>query len=108
MARWPEDTLRNGRDQHWESLLYVTTANRILTSACIQHKSTNKDGTAISVVVWATEGLAVCMAKVVLSFLSYFKTLTIIPNLEIEPVTFHPAVQHPTDLANSAKVKKVF
>ena len=54
------------------------------------------------------EGLAVCMAKAVLSFLSYFKTLTIVPNLEIEPATFRPAIQHPTDLANSAKVKKIF
>ena len=69
----------------------------------------NKDGTAIS--AWLSEpfeGLAVCRVKAALSFLSYFKTLTIVPNLGIKPVTFRPAIQHPTDLANSVKVKKVF
>ena len=83
----------NGSDQRWESLLYVTAANQILTSACIQHKSTNKDGTAIS--AWLSEpfeGPAVCITKAVLSFLSYFKTLTIVPNLEIELATFRPAI----------------
>ena len=69
----------------------------------------NKDGTAIS--AWLSElfeGLVVCRAKAVLSFLSYFKTLSIIINVGIKPVIFHPAIQHPTDLANSATVKKVF
>ena len=54
------------------------------------------------------EGPPVCMAKAVLSFLSYFKTVTIVPNLEIEPATFRPAIQHPTDLANSVEVRKIF
>ena len=42
-------------------------------------------------------GLAACSAKAVPSFLSYFKTLSIDPVLEIEPVTSHLAVKCYTD-----------
>ena len=59
----------------------------------------NKDGSAISVrLSEPSEGLAVCRAKAVLSFLSYFKTLSTVPNLGIKPVTLRPAIQHPTEV----------
>ena len=43
------------------------------------------------------EGLAICRAKVVSSFLSYFKTLSIGLAPGIEPVTSRSAVKHSTD-----------
>ena len=46
------------------------------------------------------EGLPVCRAKEVPSFLSYFKTQSIGPAPRIEPATFLSAVERPTDLAN--------
>ena len=59
----------------------------------------NKDGSAISVrLSESSEGLAVCRAKAVLSFLSYFKTLSTVPKLGIKPVTLRPAIQHPTEV----------
>ena len=50
--------------------------------------------------MWLSEphnGLAACSAKGVPSFLSYFKTLSIGPALEIEPSTSCFAVTHSTD-----------
>ena len=46
------------------------------------------------------EGLPVCRAKEVPSFLSYFKTQSIGPAPGIEPATFLSAVERSTDLAN--------
>ena len=46
------------------------------------------------------EGLLVCRAKEVPSFLSYFKTQSIGLVPGIEPATFLSAVERPTDLAN--------
>ena len=43
---------------------------------------------------------AICSAKVVPSFLSYFKTLSIGPTPGIEPATFRSAVKRFTDRAN--------
>ena len=43
------------------------------------------------------EGLAICRAKVVPSFLSHFKTLSIGPVPGIQPATFRSAVQRSTD-----------
>ena len=48
------------------------------------------------------EGLAICRTKVVPSFLSYFKTLSIGPTPGIEPATSRSAVKHSTDWANPA------
>ena len=48
------------------------------------------------------EGLLVCRAKEVPSFLSYFETLSIGPASGIEPATFLSAVERTTDLANPA------
>ena len=48
------------------------------------------------------EGLPVCRAKEVPSFLSYFKTQSIGPAPGIEPATFLSAVERSTDLANPA------
>ena len=56
------------------------------------------DGTAIS--TWSSEpreGPAVCSAKAVSSFLSYFKTLSIGPAPGIEPATSCSAVKRSTD-----------
>ena len=50
------------------------------------------------------EGLAICMAKVVPSFLSYFKTPSIGPTPGIEPATARSAVKRSTDWANPAAV----
>ena len=58
------------------------------------------------------EGLAICRAKVVPSFLSYLKTLRIGPVPGIEPATSRSAVKRSTDWANPAaeviKVLRVF
>ena len=43
------------------------------------------------------EGSAACRAKAVLSFLSYFKTLSIGPAPAIEPATSRSAVKRSTD-----------
>ena len=43
------------------------------------------------------KGLAVCRAKEVPSFLSYFKTLSIGPSQGIEPTTSRSAVKRSTD-----------
>ena len=43
------------------------------------------------------KGLAVCRAKAVPSFLSYFKTLSVGPAPGIEPPTSHSAVKHSAD-----------
>ena len=56
------------------------------------------EGTAIS--TWSSEpreGPAVYSAKVIPSFLSYFKTLSIGPAPGIEPTTSRSAVKHSTD-----------
>ena len=53
--------------------------------------------------MWSSEsgeGLAICRAKVVPSFLSYFKTLSNGPAPGIEPATSHSAVKHSTDCVN--------
>ena len=54
------------------------------------------------------EGLAACSAKGVLSFFSYFKTLSIGPTPVIEPATFRSAVERSTDWANPAAVEDWF
>ena len=46
------------------------------------------------------EGLAICRAKAVPSFLSYFKTLNIVPTPGIKPATSSSAVKRPTYWAN--------
>ena len=51
------------------------------------------------------EGPAACSAKGVSSFLSYFKTLTIVPTPGIEPATSRSAVKRTTDWAKPAAVK---
>ena len=51
------------------------------------------------------EGLAVCRAKEVPSFLSYFKTLSIGPTKGIEPATFRCAFKRSTDWTNPAAVQ---
>ena len=48
------------------------------------------------------EGLPVCRAKEVPSFLGCFKTPSIGPARGIEPATSHSAVERSTDLANPA------
>ena len=53
------------------------------------------------------EGLAVCRAMGVPSFLSYFKTLSIGRTPGIEPATCRSAVKHSTDWANPAGAKKM-
>ena len=52
--------------------------------------------------MWSSEP---CRAKIVPSFLSYFKTLSIGPTPGIEPVTFPSAVKRSTDWANPAAIK---
>ena len=52
----------------------------------------------------AREGLAICRAKAVPSFLSHFKTLSIGPVPGIEPATSRSAVKSSTDWANPAAV----
>ena len=50
--------------------------------------------------MWSSEsgeGLAICRAKAVSSFLSYFKTLSIGPAPGIEPATSRSAVKHSTN-----------
>ena len=50
--------------------------------------------------MWSSEpheGLVICKAMAVLPFLSYFKTLSIVPAPEIGPVTSHSAVKHSTN-----------
>ena len=49
------------------------------------------------------EGLAACSTKVVPSFLSYFKTLSIGPAPGIEPATSRSAVTRSTDWANTIR-----
>ena len=51
------------------------------------------------------EGLAVCRAKEVPSFLSYFKTLSIGPTKGIEPATSRSAFKRSTDWTNPAAVQ---
>ena len=53
---------------------------------------------------WSSEP---CRAKVVPSFLSYFKTLSIGPTPGIEPTTFPSTVKHSTNWANPAMIKIV-
>ena len=54
------------------------------------------------------EGLPVCRAKGVPSFLSYFKTLSIGPAPGIEPATSHSAVKRPTDWVNPASPRAAY
>ena len=59
-------------------------------------------GPPFYVVIVPSEGLAICRAKAVLlvplpSFLSYFKTLSIVPVPGIEPATSRSAVKRSTD-----------
>ena len=60
--------------------------------------SPNADGTAILLGHPAEPrvGLAVCSAKAVPSFLSYFKTPSIVPVSGIEPTTSRSAVKRST------------
>ena len=54
--------------------------------------------------MWSSEpceGLAVCRAKTIPSFLRYFKTLSIGPASGIEPLTSRIAVKRSTDLASA-------
>ena len=65
-------------------------------------------GRYINVSYWRPpfyEGLAICRAKVVPSFLSSFKTLSIGPTPGIEPATSCSAVKRSTDWAYPAAVK---
>ena len=58
------------------------------------------DGTAVIHFTWSSEpreGLAACSTKVVPSFFSYFKTLSIGPAPGIEPSTSRSAVTRSTD-----------
>ena len=57
-----------------------------------------------SVVIRAPEGLAVCGAKGVPLFRSYFKTRSIGPAPGIEPATSRSAVKRSTDWAYPAAV----
>ena len=53
--------------------------------------------------MWSSEpreGLAICRAKAVPSFLSHFKTLSIDPAPGIEPATSRAAVKRSTEWAN--------
>ena len=52
----------------------------------------------------SSEGLAECSAWEVLSFLSYFKILSIDPAPGIEPATSHSAVKRSTDCSYPAAV----
>ena len=52
----------------------------------------------------SSEGLAECSAWEVLSFLSYFKILSIDPAPGIEPATSHAAVKRSTDCSYPATV----
>ena len=45
------------------------------------------------------EGLAICRAKAVPSFLSYFKTLSVGPAPGIEPAAFRSAIKRSNDCA---------
>ena len=55
------------------------------------------------------EGLAICRAKAVPSFLSYFKTPSIGPAPGIELATSHSTVKRSTDSTNPAAVdQKLF
>ena len=85
-----------------------------LSVKCIKHESANW-GHYIYVSYWRRdrhftwssepwEGPAACRAKAVPSFLSYFKTVSIVPAPGIEPATSRSAVKHSTDLANPAAV----
>ena len=51
------------------------------------------------------DGLEVCRAKAIPSFLSYLKTLSIGQTLGIEPATSRSTVKRSTDFANPAAVK---
>ena len=53
------------------------------------------------------EDLAVCRAKEVPSFLSYFKTLSIGPSPGIEPATSPSAVKHSTDRASQSGTEPI-
>ena len=75
----------------WVSLYRVLIEDTIFTSP-------TGDRTAILCGL-PHEGLAVCRAKAVPSFLSYFKTLSIGLALGIEPPTFHSAVKRSADWA---------
>ena len=55
----------------------------------------------------AREGLTICRAKAVPSFLSYFKTLSVGSVPGIEPVTRRSAVKRSTNGANPATVKNI-
>ena len=52
------------------------------------------------------EGLAICRAKAVTSFLSHFNTMSIGPVPEIEATTSRSAVKRSTDWANHARFQK--
>ena len=54
------------------------------------------------------EGLVICRAKAVPSFLSHFETLSIGPVPRIEPATSPSVVNRSTEWANPAAVKAVF
>ena len=64
-------------------------------------------GPPFYVVIRTSEGQAVCSAKGVPSFLSYFKTLNIDPAPGNEPATSRSAVKRSTDWANAALVLKI-
>jgi len=61
---------------------------------CVSYKRLDRHFT------WSSEpreGLAICRAKAVPSFLSYFKTLSIGPTQGIEPATSLSSVKRSTD-----------
>ena len=67
------------------------------------------NGTAICYCSWSSEpreGPAVCSAKAVPSFLSYFKTLSIGPAPGIEPATSRSAIKRSIDCASLVAVTR--
>ena len=92
------DYLCRGRNATQLSFLSVNVFSTKVLIGDIIFTSPTGDGTAIS--TWSSEpreGPAVCSAKAVSSFVSYFKTLSIGPTPGIEPATSRSAVKHSTD-----------
>ena len=93
---------RSAENLKWlKNTLFFFSVNVFSTKVLIGDTiftSPTGDGTAIS--TWSSEpreGPAVCSAKTVSSFLSYFKTLSIGPAPGIEPATSRSAVKRSTD-----------
>ena len=82
---------KNGWQKKAFSLSVNVFSTKGLTGDTIFTSPTG-DGTAI--LTWSSEsreGLAICRAKAVPSFFSYFKTLSIVPTPGIEPATYRSA-----------------